>query len=218
MIKVGIIRVLTTRDEDLLNAHGRLIESHFPQLETVSRCIQDQPEGIHDEHTKQIAVPKVVRLGREMEAEGVKALIISCADDPGLDELRKNVKIPVIGAGSAAASLALSLGRRIGVLTLTEGTPEPVKKILGNSFLADIKTEGVMTTLDLLDEKRKTQLISSARELKAKGADVILLSCTGYATIGIAQELKQSLGIPIVDPVLASAMATWYATSALTQS
>jgi Asp/Glu/hydantoin racemase len=218
LIKVGIIRVLTTRDEDLLNAHGKLIESYFPQLETVSRCIQDQPEGIHDEHTKQIAVPKVVRLGREMEAEGVKALIISCADDPGLDELRKNVKIPVIGAGSAAASLALTLGRRIGVLTLTEGPPEPVKKILGNSFLADIKPEGVTTTLDLLDEKRKTQLISSARELKTKGADVILLSCTGYATIGIAQELKQSLGIPIVDPVLASAIATWYATSALTQS
>lgn len=218
MIKVGIIRVLTTQVEDLLKAHGKLMESFFPQLETVSRCIQDQPEGVHDEHTKQIAVPKVVRLGREMEAEGLKALIISCADDPGLDELRAVVKIPVIGAGSAAASLALTLGRRIGVLTLTEGTPNPVRNILGNSFVTEIKPEGVTTTLDLLDRRKKVQLISSARELKAKGADVIVLSCTGYATIGIAQELKRNLGIHIVDPVLASAVATWYATSALTKS
>lgn len=197
----------------LLNAHGRLIENHFPQFETLSRCIPDQPEGIHDDRTKEIAVSKVVKLGREMEKEDLKALVISCADDPGLDELREVVRIPVIGAGSAAASLAISLGDRIGVLTLTEGTPEAVRKILGRSLLAEAKPEGVTTTLDLLKEERRAQLISTAKELKRKGADVILLSCTGYATIGIAQELKKTLGIPVVDPVLASGMAVWYATT-----
>jgi allantoin racemase len=213
LVRLGIIRVLTTRDEGLLNAHGRLIENHFPQFETLSRCIPDQPEGIHDDRTKEIAVSKVVKLGREMEKEDLKALVISCADDPGLDELREIVRIPVIGAGSAAASLAISLGDRIGVLTLTEGTPEAVRKILGRSLLAEAKPEGVTTTLDLLKEERRAQLISTAKELKRKGADVILLSCTGYATIGIAQELKKTLGIPVVDPVLASGMAAWYATT-----
>ncbi len=213
MVRLGIIRVLTTQDEGLLNAHGRLIENHFPQFETLSRCIPDQPEGIHDDRTKEIAVSKVVKLGREMEKEDLKALVISCADDPGLDELREVVRIPVIGAGSAAASLAISLGDRIGVLTLTEGTPEAVRKILGRSLLAEAKPEGVTTTLDLLKEERRAQLISTAKELKRKGADVILLSCTGYATIGIAQELKKTLGIPVVDPVLASGMAVWYATT-----
>jgi allantoin racemase len=213
LVRLGIIRVLTTRDEGLLNAHGRLIENHFPQFETLSRCIPDQPEGIHDDRTKEIAVPKVVKLGREMEKEDLKALVISCADDPGLDELREIVRIPVIGAGSAAASLAISLGDKIGVLTLTEGTPEAVRKILGRSLLAEAKPDGVTTTLDLLREERRAQLISTAKELKRKGADVILLSCTGYATIGIAQELKKTLGIPVVDPVLASGMTAWYTTT-----
>ena len=211
MIKIGIIRVLTTADDQLLNAHGRLIEKCFPQFETISRCIPNQPEGIHDERTREIAVPKVVRLGNEMASESVKAMIISCADDPGLEELRGIVRIPVIGAGSAAAALALSLGKRIGVLTITETTPEVVRETLGNSLLTEVKPEGVSTTLDLLENENRFRLVSSASELKRRGADVILLCCTGYATIGMAQELKAKLGIPVVDPVLAAAAATWYA-------
>jgi Asp/Glu/hydantoin racemase len=211
LVKIGVIRVLTTADEQLLNAHGILIERCFPQFETVSRCIPDQPEGIHDECTREIAVPKVVRLGDEMSSEGMSALIISCADDPGLDELRSIVKIPVIGAGSAAAALALSLGKRIGVLTITEETSEVVRRTLGGSFLTEVRPEGVCTTLDLLEKDNRAHLVSSASELKRRGADVILLCCTGYATIGMAQELKATLGIPVVDPVLAAAAATWYA-------
>ena len=211
MIKIGVIRVLTTADDQLLNAHGRLIEKCFPQFETISRCIPNQPEGIHDERTREIAVPKIVRLGSEMASESVRAMIVSCADDPGVEELRGIVKIPIIGAGSAAAALALSLGKRIGVLTITEKTPEVVRQTLGGSFLAEVKPQGVSTTLDLLEKENRFQLVSSASELKRRGADVILLCCTGYATIGMAQELKAKLGIPVVDPVLAAAAATWYA-------
>jgi len=215
LVKVGIVRVLTTRDERLLNAHGRLIEDHFPQFETISRCIEDQPEGIHDDRTREIAVPKVVKLGRELESEGVCALIISCADDPGVDQLRNIVKIPVIGAGSAAASVALSLGDKVGVLIISDRTPDVIKKALGRSFLAEARPKGVATTLDLLRERESAHVFSAAEELKKKGAEVVLLACTGYATIGIAKELRRRLGIPVVDPVLASALATWYVTMAI---
>jgi len=213
LVKIGVVRVLTTQDERLLRAHGRLIESHVPRFETISRCIEDQPEGIHDDHTRQIAIPKIVKLGRALEDEGVHALIISCVDDPGVDELRNAVMIPVIGAGSAAASLALSLGRKVGVLTITETTPEVVKRILGKHFHAEAKPKGVTTTLDLLREEETPHLLIAAQQLKRRGADVILLGCTGYATIGIASQLK-SLSIPVADPVLASALTAWYATIA----
>ena len=49
--KVGLIRVLTTEDQELLALHGRLLEQYFPMLEVESRCIPDQPEGIHDDAT-----------------------------------------------------------------------------------------------------------------------------------------------------------------------
>ena len=63
--KVGLIRVLTTGDEELLQLHGKLIESYFPMFQVVSRCIPDQPEGIHDDETFAVGVPKVVNCGRK---------------------------------------------------------------------------------------------------------------------------------------------------------
>ena len=64
--KVGLIRVLTTDDPNLLGMHGELIESYFPMLEIESRCIPDQPEGIHDDATMSLGVPKVVELAQQM--------------------------------------------------------------------------------------------------------------------------------------------------------
>ena len=81
--KVGLIRVLTTEDEELLQLHGKLIESYFPMFQVVSRCIPEQPEGIHDDETFAVGVPKVVNLAVELWKEGCQAIIISCAGDPG---------------------------------------------------------------------------------------------------------------------------------------
>ena len=40
--KVGLIRVLTTEDEEVLQLHGKQIMEYFPELEVVTKCIQDQ--------------------------------------------------------------------------------------------------------------------------------------------------------------------------------
>ena len=60
--KVGLIRVLTTDDEELLQCHGRLIQQYFPMLEVQSRCIADQPEGIHDDETLALICNSLVTL------------------------------------------------------------------------------------------------------------------------------------------------------------
>ena len=40
---VGLIRVLTVQDKELLNTHGKIIEKAFPELKIVSKCIENQP-------------------------------------------------------------------------------------------------------------------------------------------------------------------------------
>ncbi len=88
--RVGLIRVVSFTDETIANLHGRLIEERFPVLSVLSRCIPDQPEGIYDDASEAAAVPKIVRLGMQMvEKEDLEALIVSCAADPGVEELRK---------------------------------------------------------------------------------------------------------------------------------
>jgi len=203
---LGIVRVLSTDDEELLDAHGRLIEEIFPQFETISRCIGDQPDGIHDEETKLKAIPKIVELGREFEAMGVDAIVISCADDPGVESLRKILNIPVIGAGSAVAAVSLSYANRIGVLTMSADVPEPVQRILGDHLFAHARPEGVNTTLDLQRARDLRNISAAAKELKLKGSEAIALACTGYSSIGAAQYLRSRLNIMTVDPVIASGL------------
>ncbi|NLK19271.1 MAG: hydantoin racemase [Synergistaceae bacterium] len=209
--RIGLIRVLTTSDEDLLNLHGSLVMKYFPGFEVVSRCIPDQPEGIHDDETERIAVPKVLALAGEMERDGMEAVIVSCAGDPAVAEANAELKVPVIGAGRAAASAALVLGRPAGVLGITKEVPAAIRRILGELLVAEAVPEGVESTLDLMKPGGKQILAEAGRHLVEKGAGAIVLACTGMSTIGAAAGLREALGIPVVDPVQAQAAAAWVA-------
>lgn len=201
---IGLIRVVTLTNEELLNTHGKIIERTFPGLRVVSKCIEDQPAGIYDKETEEMAKPKILRLAKEFEKQGVEAVIVSCAADPAVTEARQELKIPVIGAGSAAASLALSLGKRIGVLNLTEETPEVIRRILGNHLVAEAKPRNVKSTLDLLTNWGREAAKEALTVLLKKGIDVIVLGCTGYSTIGFAKVAEEISGIRVVDPVVAA--------------
>jgi len=154
--------------------------------------------------TEKIAVPKILDLAEEFERKGVDVVFISCAADPEVEVVRKFLKIPVIGAGSACASVALSLGNKIGTLGITEEVPEVMAKILGDKLAFNIKPDGVNTTIDLFSKEGRKNVLKAAILLKEKGCDTIALSCTGMSTIGLYQEIKQSIVIRIVDPVLAA--------------
>ncbi|MGI1691125.1 aspartate/glutamate racemase family protein [Thermoanaerobacter uzonensis] len=203
-IKVGLIRVVTLLEENLLRTHANLLMKNFENLEVETKCIPDQPEGIYDDYTEKIAVPKIVNVAREFEKEGMDIIFISCAADPGVEECRKVLHIPVIGAGSACAAVAYSVGSRIGVLGITEEVPYAMIKVLKDKLVANIKPERVNTTLDLFNEEGKKNALTAAQLLKEKGCDTIALGCTGMSTINIYKKIKENLGIPVIDPVLAA--------------
>jgi len=140
----------------------------------------------------------------------VKAIIVSCADDPGVKELRKLLKIPVIGAGSSVAALSLSYGDKIGTFGITEQAPPIMREILGKYLVAEIKLEGIKTTLDLMTDEGKRNAFKSIKYLKEKRAEVIALVCTGYSTVGIAQDLEKEVGIPVLDAVIAAGLFVWH--------
>lgn len=204
---VGIIRVVTITDRELMNRHGRLLESLFPGITTITECIPDQPTGIHNEETETMAIPKIIELGKKM-AKRVQALIVSCAADPAVEDLRKGLSIPVIGAGSAAVGVGMALGSRIGVLNLNEETPRVISSLLGKMLIGATSPEGVSTTLDLMTPAGKTAAVKAANRLVQIEADAIVMACTGYATISLAPVLRKEIKIPIVDPIEAAGLIT----------
>lgn len=209
--RIGLIRVLTTEDEEILASHGKIIMALYPDVEVVTRCIPDQPQGVYDEATTAAAIPKVAALAKEMARENMTAIVISCAGDPGLLETRQVVDLPVIGAGSATALLARGLGGAVGVLGITEEPPRAMAEVLGDCLLAAKRPDGVRTTLDLLQPEGRERVLQAAWELKEKGADILALACTGMSTIGIAPVIRERVGIRVVDPVSAAGFLAWYA-------
>jgi len=211
-IRIGLLNVLTLKENEPELRVDMLLEK-YPYFDISSGYIEDQYEGIHDEETERKAVPKIVRLGKEMEEDGVLAIIVNCASDPGVPELRQAVRIPVIGAGSAAACVALSLGYRIATLGIREDAPKIVKRILGDRLVAAIRPDGVTTAVDLRTDAGRAASIDTICRFEELDIDVICLACTGYSVFGIASEIERKAGLPVVDALEAAGLIAWYRTA-----
>jgi allantoin racemase len=215
MVRIGLIRVLTIEDDqELLERHGRLLCSFIndPDLRVISRCIEGHPQGLADPKEEKLAVPKIVRLGQAMEREdGVAAILVSCVADPGVAELREVVRVPVIGAGSAAAAAALAMGRPVGALGITDQVLPPIARVVGERLVGWEVPRGVATTVDLMSDKGRHRFVEAGERLREQGAGVILLACTGFSTIHVAPFLQEKLGMMVIDPVIASGLTAYYA-------
>ena len=207
--RVGLIRVLTSDDQDFIDMHGRIITEHFPGLEVISRCIPDQWEGIHTMELHRQAVPKIVALAKSFE--NIDMILVSCADDPGLEELRAALPgIPVTGAGETTAALACKYSDRIGVIVISDYTPPSYVRLFADKLVGVEKPDGVNSTLDLMTPEGRENCIRSAKKLRDMGAGVIALACTGMTTIGIAETLEKETGLPVIDPVLAEGLFAYF--------
>ncbi len=204
---IGLIRVVSTLTDEQLDLHARAIAHLVGEEEILTRAIPDQPTGIHDDATFAAAVPKIVALGRELAEAGARLIIVSCAADPAVPELRAAVTVPVVGAGSAGAALALAAGGTVGVLGITPDVPAAVVDLLGERLVADRVPEGVASTIDLMQPQARERALVAADELKASGAQCVLFACTGLTTIGLAAEVTRRTGLPVVDAVMASGAA-----------
>ncbi|MFN3764046.1 MAG: aspartate/glutamate racemase family protein [Aliihoeflea sp.] len=204
---LGIIRVLTMQDQDAVDLHGRIVSQAYG-TPVRSACIPDQPQGIFDDETMDRAVPKVVELASVLERDGCTQIAISCFGDPALTESRAAVSVPVLGAGSASAHMARSLSDRIGVLTIVDSLPRHILDILGDCFIGMDKPDGIATSPQLTTDTGKAAAVEGVLRLKARGADTILLGCTGFATMQFSAQMGDSLGVRLVDPLLALAACT----------
>ncbi|MCL6633541.1 MAG: aspartate/glutamate racemase family protein [Alicyclobacillus herbarius] len=207
---IGVIRVVTLNDQRLLEEHGDIIAAKYG-LDVTSFCIPNQPYGIYNDETEREAVPKIIDLAERLEKDGVEAVVVSCAADPAVAELRGRLSIPVIGAGSSAALVARGVGLPAGVLGITGEAPRVVKDTLGDLFVGYAKPQDVTNTKDLLNPRGQQQAVQASRLLLEQGAKAIVFACTGYSTIGLANVLRRELDCVVVDGVEAEGLFTWYA-------
>jgi allantoin racemase len=159
-----------------------------------------------------LAIPGLLDAVPELEAEGFDAIIIGCFGDPGLAPARELAGIPVIGPGQASGHLAAQLGERFAVLTVvSEVVPSIRRQMRGyglSEFLADVRAVDV-PVLELRERAEEVleALESEARLALVAGADAFVLGCMTMGFLDAAKELQESLGVPVVNPVLAALKA-----------
>ena len=78
----------------------------------------DPPDHFFHPLTEFRCAAQTIRNALEAERAGYDAFVIGHFQEPGLLEIRGAIDIPVIGLGEANLLAALSMGRRLGLVTI----------------------------------------------------------------------------------------------------
>lgn len=175
--------------------------------------VQSVPSGypsIESERDAVVVAPHLVDGLRKAESEGASAGIVGCFSDPALDAVRETVKMPIVGPGQSAITLALQLGERYSILSpLDSGAKRAIPRLRGQGLaerLASVRGVGV-SVVDLArggNEAWDRIVATGRRCIDEDGADVLVMGCMSMAFMGVERELSQRLSAPVVSPVLAA--------------
>lgn len=191
------------RREAFLNLHA-FAGVHVEVRETASG-----PSSIESTVEESLSVPGLIEAVPELQAEGFDAIIIGCFGDPGLPAARELADIPVIGPGQASVLLAAQLGERVGILTVVDEVVPAIRRQMRahglGSLVADVRAVDVpvLEVRDRAEEVLET-LEAEARKSAAEGADAFVLGCMSMGFLDVASALRDRIGLPVVNPVLAA--------------
>ena len=174
--------------------------------------VQSVPSGypsIESERDAVMIAPHLVNGLQQAEKDGARAGIVGCFSDPALGAVRETVKMPVVGPGQSAITLALQLGERYSILSpLDSGAKRARPRLRSQGFterLASIRGVGVsVVDLSRGDNAAWDRIVDTGKRCIDDGADVLVMGCMSMAFMGIERELSDRLDVPVVSPVLAA--------------
>jgi allantoin racemase len=144
---------------------------------------------------------------RLVEREPADIYVIACASDPGIEAVRTATARPVLGIFRAAVAAAVARAERFGVIAIVEASKARHRAALRSMGLMDRLAGEIALNVSmeaLLDPSAsRTALLEAGRQLKAMGAETIILGCTGMAHHRTA--LQDAVGVPVIDPSQAAA-------------
>lgn len=168
------------------------------------------PETIANRCEEALAIPGTLQQIVRAEKEGVDAVVIDCMGDPGVEQGRELVNIPIIGPSRTSMHIASTLGERFAVITMAEAVNPLVKqqaRIFNlESRLAAALSIEIHPALLQTDLQQTTDAIckKALEAIEIYGADTLIFGCCGM--MGCALSLKNFLlekgyPVPVIDPL-----------------
>ncbi len=138
-------------------------------------------------------------------APGHDAAIIGCFGDPGLKAARHELSIPVVGIAEAAMLTAHLLGGYYSIVSFGRHNAMGITDLarhyglhtrLASVRIADISYGTILTDPDQAITACQT---AGQQALEQDGADLLILG--GGPVTGLAPQLAETLGVPVLDGV-----------------
>lgn len=168
------------------------------------------PPAIQGAADGDAALPGLLAMLPAAEQAGADVIVIACADDTGLAEMRVAAHCPVIGIGQAAYGLAAFAGFRFSVVT-TMAVSVPV--IEGNirnlghwNICARVRPTGIgVLAVEAASPETIDRLVKEINRAGTEDkAEVVVLGCAGMAPL-TDRLYDAGASVALLDGVRASA-------------
>jgi allantoin racemase len=164
------------------------------------------PPNLDYKSYEPLILVETLQIIRRAEKEGFDAVVIGCFDDPGLQEARELVNIPVVGPMEACLHIASTLGHKYSIIVnRREGQARLEDHIYTYGLekkLASFRSINFMVSemKSKLGELREAIVRESVNAVEEDRAEVVVLGCTVES--GLMEELIDRLKVPVLDAVV----------------
>ncbi|CUA99637.1 aspartate/glutamate racemase family protein [Pannonibacter indicus] len=200
--RVALINPNTTVATTL--AMVRLAADAMPEIEFLPVTVAKGPPVITEPKALAQAAADVAALADHLP-EGISGVITAAFGDPGLEELRAALAVPVTGIAEAGMLAAAEGRRRFCVVTTTPELAAPIKARAEAYGLEDSLTSVRLTAGDV------HQVMADPERLEAALAEVIRFAISedeaeaiviGGGPLAVAaRALAGQFSVPIIEPV-----------------
>ncbi len=205
-MKIKVIMSDKAMTRSVMDDREQMLKSALSSDAEISvDCIKKGPDELDCNTDEAFAAAEMVRESIRAEKEGFDAIVIYCFSDVGIDAIRENVRIPVIGPGEVSLAAAHMLCNRFTVLT-SESTniPRTYRRLMRNGMARD--KMAAVRALDIpIGEIRKDPGVTCKylhnvckKAVEEDHADGIILGCLSMA--GYGEKLEKELPVKIIDP------------------
>lgn len=188
----------------------RILEEYTaPDTQLAMVCPQNSGVELNSALDVVLAAPEIVQLAADGQNAGFDAIVLYCFSDPVIDACREVLRIPVIGGAQASCLAALNVCRSFGVI-LADEARLPEKKLFLRTLgvsperigqIAAVNLNGISPWADR-ETTFKKLLACGQKMMRETHTEAIVLGCLSF--LGLAEPLSRVLGIPVIDPAVAS--------------
>ncbi|MDP2856554.1 MAG: aspartate/glutamate racemase family protein [Bacillota bacterium] len=164
------------------------------------------PLSIETDEDHARAVPGLLENAKKVR--GYDAVTIGCFGDPGLEEIRRIVPVPVLGPGIAAYHAASLISSRFAVLSPVAETLEHARRHAArfglDRKLVSVRSLDIPVLTIRQDRERAVRAaVALARACAEQdGAEAIVLGCMSMAFQRLDIEIGREVTVPVINPLI----------------